>query len=73
MVPVQTQKDGYNCRLFAITFVADILQGISPSRSCFDISRIGEHSIECLEKEKLSVFPKQVSTAVNKAYKIFDI
>ena len=43
IVPVQTQKDGYNCGLFAIAFAADIVQGISPTESCFQISRMREH------------------------------
>ena len=73
MVPVQTHKNGCNCGLFAIAFVAEILQEISPTESRFDIYRMREHVIECLEKEKLSVFPKKSSVAVNKGYKIFDI
>ena len=64
----QKQEDGYDCELFAIAFTADILQGILPTKSCFNVSRIREHLIECLEKEKLSVFPKQVSVTVNKVY-----
>ena len=39
-------------------FGADILQGKSPTESCFYISRMRKYLIECLEKEKLSVFPK---------------
>ena len=75
--PVRSQKGGYNCELFAIAFASDILQEISvlisPTESCFDISRMREHLIECLEKEKLSVFPKQASVAVNKGYEIFEL
>ena len=73
MVTVQTQRDGYNYGLFEIAFAADILQGISPTESYFDISRMQEHLIQCLEKEKLIVFLKQASVVVNKGYKIFDI
>ena len=73
MVTVQTQRDGYNYGLFEIAFAVDILQGISPTESYFDISRMQEHLIQCLEKEKLIVFLKQASVVVNKGYKIFNI
>ena len=59
MVPVQTQKDGYNCGLFAVAFAADIFQEIATTKSCFELSRTQEHLIECLEKEKLSVLRLQ--------------
>lgn len=72
MVPAHMQKDGKNCRLFAIAFAADILQGKLPKESGFDISKIRENLIECLEKEKLSVFPNQASVAVNQGYNISD-
>ena len=65
MVSVQAQRDGYNCGLFAVAF-EDILQGMPPSESCFDITRMREHLIEYLEKERLSVFPKQAPVAVDK-------
>ena len=72
MVPAHMQKDGKNCRLFAIAFAADILKGKSPKESGSDISKIRENLIECLEKEKLSVFPKHASVAVSQGYNIFD-
>ena len=52
--------------LFTIAFAASILQGISHTEFCFDKSRMREHLIECLEKDKLSVLPKQASVVVNK-------
>ena len=55
IVPVYTQKDGSNSRLFTITFSADILQVILTTQSCFDIFRMREHIMECLEQEKLSI------------------
>ena len=73
IVRFHTQKNTYNCGLFAVGFAADIFQEISPTKSCFDISRMPENLIKSLEKEKLSAFLKQASAAVNKGDKIFNI
>ena len=65
LVPVQKQSNGYNCGLLAIAFATDILNGLSPVDSCFDVSLMRSHLLQCLETEELTVFlktPKRVQT-----------
>ena len=54
---MQTQSNGYNCGMFAIAFVTDVFNGLSPVNSCFDITLIHSHLIQFLETE-VTVFPK---------------
>ena len=58
IVPVQKQSDGNNCELFAIAFATDVLNGLSPVDSCFDVSLMCRHLLQCLERKELTVFPK---------------
>ena len=50
MIPVQKQKDSSSCGLFAIAFVTNILEGISPAQSEFNVTSMEKNSLECLEK-----------------------
>ena len=58
MIPVRKQSDSYNCGLFSRAFVADILGGLSPLDSNFDVSRMRSHLIQCIESGELTVFPR---------------
>ena len=71
MVPMQTQSNGYNCGMFAIAFVTDVFNGLSPVNSCFDITLIHSHLIQFLETE-VTVFPKapKCIRATNTAFKV---
>ena len=57
-LPVQKQPHGHNCGLFAIAYAAEILDGRSPSEAVFDINKMHEHLITCLEMQRLTPFPK---------------
>ena len=57
-VPVQKQSDVYSRGLFAIAFAMDVLNGLSPVDSCFDVSLMRSHLLQCLETEEFTVFPK---------------
>ena len=57
-LPVQKQPDGHNCGPFAIAYAAEILHGRSPSEAVFDINKMREHLITCLEMRRLNPFPK---------------
>ena len=58
MIPVQKQKDSSGCRLFAIAFATNILEGISSAESEFNVTSTRNHLLECLEKQQLSAFPQ---------------
>ena len=57
-LPVEKQTDGHNCGVYPIAFAAEILAGLSPIDSHFDVTRMRYHLIKCLENEKLTPFPK---------------
>ena len=57
-LPVQKQPDGHNCGPFAIAYAAEILDGRSPSEALFDVNKMREHLITCLEMQRLTPFPK---------------
>ena len=48
-LPVQKQPDGHNCGPFAIGYAAEILDERSPSKAVFDVNKMCEHLITCLE------------------------
>lgn len=58
MLPVEKQSDGFNCGVYAIAYAADILHGVSPMESQYDVDQMRAHFIDCLENEQLLVFPK---------------
>ena len=57
-LPIQKQPDGHNCGPFAITYAAEVLNGRSPSEAVFDVNKMREHLITCLEMQRLTPFPK---------------
>lgn len=60
-LPVQRQPDSFNCGLFAIAFAAELLDGKSPSDATFSVDKMRNHFLKCLEKQKLSPFPKETN------------
>ena len=62
IVPVQKQSDGYNSGRFAIVFATDVLNGLSPVDYFFDVSLMPRHLLQCLETEKLTIFPENPKT-----------
>ena len=58
-LPVQQQPDGFNCGVFAIAFAAEILDGQSPIEATFDVAKMRDHLIVCLQQETLQPFPKK--------------
>ena len=57
-LPVQKQPDRHNFGPFAIAYAAGCLDGRSPSEAVFDVNKILEHLITCLEMQRLTLFPK---------------
>ena len=75
VVSVQKQDVGYNWGLFAIAFATDVLDGLSPVDSCFEVSLMLGHLLQCLETEELTLFlktPKCVR-ATNAVFKVLKI
>ena len=58
MVQVQKQYDGYNCGSLAIQFATDAMNGLFLVDSSFDACLMRSHSLQCLETEELTAFPK---------------
>ena len=57
-LPVHKQPDGFNCGPFAIAYAAEILDGKSPMEAIFDVKKMRQHLIRCLQEKNLSPFPK---------------
>ena len=55
---MQKQPGGHNCGPFAIAYAAEILDGRCPSGAVFDVNKMREHLIICLEMQRLTRFPK---------------
>ena len=73
---MQYQNDGHNCGIYAIAFAVDILDGLSPMESYFDVTQMRSHLINCLENEKLTSFPNVQNHAcvvLSDAINVFNI
>ena len=57
-LPVQKQTDGFNCGPFAIAYAAEIVHGKSPMEAIFDVKKMRNHLLVCLEQKTLTPFPK---------------
>ena len=55
---VHKQTDGFNCGPFAIAYAAEILDGKSPMEAIFDVQKMRNHLLVCLEQKTLTPFPK---------------
>ena len=58
-MPVQQQQNGKDCRLFAIAYAFHAALGDDVTIMHFDISKMGQHLIYCLDREELSPFPME--------------
>ena len=56
-LPVQQQKNGSDCGVFAITFARCIVYGIKPEEVSFDITKMRPHLVECLRSNSIVPFP----------------
>ena len=57
-LPVHKQTDGFNYGPFAIAYAAEILHGKSPMEAIFDVKKMRNHLLVCLEQKTLTPFPK---------------
>ena len=55
-LPVYKQTDGFNCRPFASAYVAEILDGKSPTEAVFGVYKMRRHLILSLEQQELNHF-----------------
>ena len=62
MIPVLKQKDSSSCGLFATGFATNILEGISPAESEFNVTSMRKHLLECLEKQHFC-YPTKSTTS----------
>ena len=57
-LPAHKQTDGFNCGPFAIAYAAEILHGRSSMEAIFDVRKMQNHLLFCLEQITLTPFPK---------------
>ena len=56
--PVQQQNNGTDCGVFAIAFVASLLNGQDPSTASYNNNQLRTHLLWCIKNGHLSPFPK---------------
>ena len=54
---VQQQENNVDCGVYAVAFATHQAYGVSPIGVVFDLSKMREHLIECLESNKMTMFP----------------
>ena len=57
-MPVQQQKDGFDCGLFSIAFAYHAAAGDNVKRLNFDQDKMRGHLVSCLSDQKLTPFPQ---------------
>ncbi|XP_050713450.1 uncharacterized protein LOC126996730 isoform X3 [Eriocheir sinensis] len=57
--PVQRQRDGYSCGLFALAFAFSIAHGQDPCRLRYVRARMASHLLSCLERGTVTPFPSE--------------
>ncbi|XP_050711135.1 uncharacterized protein LOC126995543 [Eriocheir sinensis] len=57
--PVQRQRDGYSCGLFALAFAFSIAHGQDPCRLHYVRARMASHLLSCLERGTVTPFPSE--------------
>ena len=53
VVPIQQQRNGSDCGVFAAAFVTALVHGVPPSLLEFDTTKLRNHLCECLKAGKL--------------------
>ena len=54
---VHQQTNGTDCGVFAIAFATHLAHGMDPSGVVFDVPEMRGHLIQCLEKNRMTIFP----------------
>ena len=73
--PVQQQKGGSDCGVFAVAFAAVLASGCHPSAIKFQQSDMRNHLRQCLEDNQLSDFPttrigRERRSAIQKIFRV---
>ena len=55
--PIQQQRKGSDCAVFAAAFAAAFVQGVSPNLLEFDTTKLRNHLLACLKAERIEMFP----------------
>ena len=58
-MPMQRQQGGSDCGLFAIAVCVEFLYGRQPSECHWDQSKMRSHLVGCMEKGRITPFPKK--------------
>ena len=57
VVPIQQQRNGSDCGVFAAAFATALVHGVPPSLLEFDTKKLRNHLCGCLKAGKLEMFP----------------
>ena len=56
-VPVQQQRNGFDCGVHAIANAVEWVAGGDPSLVNYDLDRMREHLNDCFAREAMDIFP----------------
>ena len=59
IMPVQQQRNGTDCGLFAIAFATSLAYGDDPTELLYDDNQLCRHLLYCLKKENMERFPSK--------------
>ena len=63
VVPVQQQKNGVDCGLFAVAFIQYVIvKNVNPTMVTFDQLQMRSHAIKAIESGRLDMFPTSQTT-----------
>ena len=56
--PVQQQHNSFDCGVFSVAFMVDVLHDGKPIGQGYDVDQMRQHLLSCVENGKFSPFPK---------------
>ena len=57
VVPIQQQRNGSDCGVFAAAFATALVHGVSPNLLEFDTTKLRNHLCACLKAGRMEMFP----------------
>ena len=60
LVDVQIQDNGSDCGIYSLAFATSLCCGDDPSKIHFVSHKLRKHLFNCLENQKMTLFPQQI-------------
>lgn len=70
---VAKQSGSYDCGLFSVAFIMDIVSGRNPCFQVYKQSEMRQHFLKCIQQEKMESFPISKSRRVSRTFKVVQV